>query len=115
MHRYTLPLLVLLLLPSLALAQSPVDTHQFGLLAVGMTPANVVQRLGPPAAVVPLAPLVVTRGHSRRSVLRRGERRHEAVSVAVPREAWHYPGDRGTPPTALLFEAGRLARWGRRR
>jgi hypothetical protein len=76
----------------------PVSTHQFGLLRLGSSQAEIKRLLGPPAKRT-------THGKKTRMVRLRG--RFEKRKVRL--ETWHYPGTSRILPTQLTFYDGVLA------
>ena len=76
---------------SLVAAQQPVDTHQFGLIQLGMTEEEVLQRLGPPAKIT------------------RGPYLTEAGTLEIGRQ-YHYPGTGRILPTVIIFAGDRVVK-----
>ena len=79
-------------------AFKPVDTHQFGLLRLGSSQAEVKRLLGPPKKRTT---------HGKKSRLVRLHGRFEKRKVRL--ETWHYPGTNRILPTQLTFYDGVLA------
>jgi hypothetical protein len=102
-----LPLACLLVALATASAEParPVDTLQFGLLALGMTQDEVHVRLGPPAHVATATRTVLV-------PLRMPDaRRRQAPAYGVRTtevEWWYYPEGRGSMATVLEFHDGEL-------
>ena len=105
----TLALLAALVAAASAQTARPVDTHAFGLLALGMSQDEVAARLGPPASVeretrTVLVPLVPLHGERRRD-------RAPAYGVRTTEvEWWTYPEGGGSMATVLEFHDGELYR-----
>jgi hypothetical protein len=75
----------------------PVNTHQFGLLEIGSTQADVLRVLGPPADKV-------KQGRKERIV----HLKERYVQRKVKIETWYYPGSNRLRPTRLVFYDGLL-------
>ena len=77
---------------------SPVSVRAFGLLSLRMSDFEVLQRLGPPAAISDLGlRALAPAGSSNR-----------AIHVSESTQTWYYPGTARTPATRLEFQGGTL-------
>lgn len=77
---------------------SPVDTRQFGMLSLGSSERNVLEKLGEPGEVVQDAQTFVRVRRPGGGVELREKRRY----------AWVYPGNNQIMDTILTFEDGEL-------
>ena len=94
-----LPLLSCLLLSHLALASKPVDTNQFGFIDLGMSEAEVIQRLGEPARVLGER-RTLGKVHTPNGIKFR-EKRHST---------YYYPGTSQIMDTYIMFEDGQVVK-----
>ena len=76
----------------------PVDARDFGLLSLRMSDFEVLQRLGPPAAISDVG---------ERALPPEGSS-HRVIRVTESTQSWYYPGTAGTPATRLDFQGGNL-------
>ena len=86
----------------------PVDTAQFGLLERGMSQAEVVRRLGPPAHVKTDTQTILVPIHDRFEKHRRKHAAPPYVVRTIEYEWWYYPEGGGSMATMLEFRDGEL-------
>ncbi|PON12152.1 hypothetical protein C2W62_41110 [Candidatus Entotheonella serta] len=75
----------------------PVNTHQFGLLKLGSSKAEILRALGPPLEKV-------KQGKKKRSVRLKGRYVERKVKI----ETWYYPRSNRLRPPRLVFYDGLL-------
>jgi Protein of unknown function (DUF2845) len=75
----------------------PVDTHQLGLIQLGMGKAEVQRRLGPPVSI-DTSDYEVGQG---------------VRKVQIHEERWTYPGTSSAPPAIVVFKNGEVESRGR--
>jgi len=74
----------------------PIDTLELAHIKPGMSKSEVRQRLGEPAVVQDLEPLLVRQG--------------VGIYLPVPRQNWVYPGNARIPRTWIYFEGEKVVR-----
>ena len=77
---------------------APVDARDFGLLSLRMSDFEVLQRLGPPAAISDVGERTLEPAGSSNRVIR----------VTESTQSWYYPGTGSAPATRLVFQGGTL-------
>ncbi|ETW97047.1 hypothetical protein [Candidatus Entotheonella palauensis] len=77
---------------------APVNARDFGLLSLRMSDFEVLQRLGPPAAINDVG----------ENALASAGRRNRTIRITNSNQSWYYPGTARTPATRLEFQGGVL-------
>lgn len=77
---------------------APVNARAFGLLSLRMSDFEVLQRIGPPAAINDVG----------ENALAAAGRRNRVIRITDSNQSWYYPGTTTTPATRLEFQGGVL-------